>query len=81
MAGLFFAGTPIRNYDDARKSDTAWYAAFFHGMLDRGVYFAPSQFESLFLSATHSDDDIETTLSAASETFATLEQAGETVSR
>ncbi len=72
MAGLFFNDSPVHNYDDAKKSDTARYAAFFHGMLDRGVYFAPSQFECLFLSATHTQDDIETTLSAAAEVLGSI---------
>ena len=72
MAGFFFADAPVTNYDDARKSNTARYAAFFHGMLDRGVYFAPSQYECLFLSAVHTADDIATTLSAATDVFAIL---------
>ncbi len=69
MAGMFFTDAPVRNYDDAKTSDTARYAAFFHGMLERGIYFAPSQFECLFLSAAHTSDDIATTLSAAAEVF------------
>jgi len=72
MAGVFFNDKPVRNYDDARTSDTARYAAFFHGMLDRGVYFAPSQFEACFLSAAHTGEEIETTLTAAAEVFAAL---------
>ena len=51
MACLFFHEGPIRTYADAAQSDTARYAKFFHGMLDRGVYFAPSQFEACFTSA------------------------------
>ncbi len=81
MAGLFFTGSPVRNYDDAKKSDTARYAAFFHGMLDRGIYLAPSQFEALFLSAAHSGDDIETTLTAAAEVFGMLTAKEAPVSR
>lgn len=67
MAGLFFNDTPVHNYDDARTSNTNRYAAFFHGILDRGIYLAPSQFEALFLSSAHSEADIETTLAAAAE--------------
>jgi glutamate-1-semialdehyde 2,1-aminomutase len=69
MAGFFFNDQPVRNYDDARTSDTARYGRFFHHLLDRGVYFAPSQFEALFLSSAHSDDDIERTVAAAREAF------------
>jgi glutamate-1-semialdehyde 2,1-aminomutase len=46
------------------KSDTALYAKFFHGMLDRGIYLPPAQFESWFLSTALSDDDIERTIKA-----------------
>lgn len=67
MGGFFFNDAPVRNYEDARRSDTNRFGAFFNALLDRGVYFAPSQFESLFLSAVHTDDDIETTLAAVSE--------------
>ena len=81
MAGLFFTDAPVRNYDGAKKSDTARYAAFFHGMLERGVYFAPSQFESLFLSAAHSSDDIAMTLSAATEVFGSIAANEGAVSR
>jgi len=70
MGGFFFNDTPVHNYDQAKTSDTSAYATFFQGMLDRGVYFAPSQFEALFLSAAHSDEDIETTITAARDSFA-----------
>jgi len=72
MACLFFNQKPVRNYDDATASDTERYAAFFRGMLDRGVYFAPSQFEAAFMSAAHTDAEIDKTLEAARETFAEL---------
>jgi glutamate-1-semialdehyde 2,1-aminomutase len=61
---LFFAGEPVRNYDNARKSDTKKFAAFFQGMLRRGVLIAPSQFEAAFISAAHTDEDIERTSAA-----------------
>jgi glutamate-1-semialdehyde 2,1-aminomutase len=66
---LFFSTEPIRDYLGARKSDTARFGAFFHEMLDRGVFLPPSQFEALFLSAAHSDDDIDLTLAAARESL------------
>ncbi len=70
MAGFFFNETPVSNYDDARTSDTDRFRTFFHAMLDRGVYFAPSQFEACFLSTAHDDADLEHTIEAARESFA-----------
>jgi glutamate-1-semialdehyde 2,1-aminomutase len=69
MACMFFNENPVRNYDDATASDTKRYAAFFRGMLERGVYFAPSQFEAAFMSAAHTEADIDKTLDATRETF------------
>lgn len=69
MAGMFFQDALVSNYDDAKLSDTGAFGRFFTAMLDRGVFFAPSQFEALFLSAAHSDDDIERTIAAAAEAF------------
>jgi glutamate-1-semialdehyde 2,1-aminomutase len=62
---LFFTGEPVRDYAAAKKSDTARFAAFFREMLGRGILLPPSQFEALFVSAAHTEDDIERTLSAA----------------
>ena len=64
LGGFFFAERPVRNYVDAKTSDTARYGRFFHALLRRGVYVAPSQFETLFLSAAHGDDDLDSTLEA-----------------
>jgi glutamate-1-semialdehyde 2,1-aminomutase len=72
LAGLFFAAEPVRNFDDARASDTAAYARFFHGMLDRGVYFAPSAFEAMFPSLAHTDADIARTIELAADVAASL---------
>jgi glutamate-1-semialdehyde 2,1-aminomutase len=72
---LFFSAEPIRNYLGARKSDTARFGAFFREMLDRGVFLPPSQFEALFLSAAHSDDDIDLTLAAARESLKAIAAA------
>lgn len=69
MAGIFFTDRPVRNYDEARTSDTARYGRFFHGLLRRGVYLAPSQFEALFLSGAHTEGDIDATLKAMGEVF------------
>lgn len=72
MGCLFFQEGPVRSYDDAKKSDTARYAKFFWAMLDRGVYFAPSQFEACFMSAAHGDRHIDQTLDAAKQAMAAL---------
>lgn len=81
MAGMFFNDRPVGNFEDARTSNTGRYAAFFHEMLDRGVYFAPSQFEALFPSSAHTGGDIVTTLNAAAETLGALAEAESTVGR
>ncbi len=72
MAGIFFQEGPVLNYQDALKSDTKRYAKFFHSMLDRGVYFAPSQFEAYFGSTEHGESEIDQTLEAARAVFKTL---------
>jgi glutamate-1-semialdehyde 2,1-aminomutase len=63
----FFTSVPVRDYDSALTADTSAYAAFFAGMLERGVYPPPSQFEAWFLSAAHTDRHIRTTIAAARE--------------
>ena len=72
MFGLFFTESPIRNWEDAKLADTARFAAFHRGMLERGVYLAPSQFEAWFLSTAHGDEEIDATVAAAAETFCSL---------
>jgi glutamate-1-semialdehyde 2,1-aminomutase len=67
MATFFFQSGPVRNADDARRSDTALFGKFFHHLLERGVYFPPSQFEALFVSAVHSPADIDHTVQAIRE--------------
>jgi glutamate-1-semialdehyde 2,1-aminomutase len=61
----FFTSTPVRDYQSALAADTTAYATFFRGMLRRGIYPPPSQFEAWFLSAAHSDAHIEKTVAAA----------------
>ncbi len=63
----FFTDRPVRDYESALKSDTAAYGRFFQGMLTRGVYPPPSQFEGWFLSAAHTRRDIDRTIEAARE--------------
>ena len=61
MFCLFFTSGPVRNLDDAKKADLPRFARFFHALLDSGIYIAPSQFETGFLSAAHTEQDIEDT--------------------
>jgi len=63
----FFTPGPVTNYQTACTSDTALFGRFFAAMLERGIYLAPSQFEAWFLSAAHTDGDIDATIEAASE--------------
>lgn len=63
MWGFFFRETPARTFDEAKASDTALFKRFFHAARERGVYLAPSAFEAAFMSAAHSDADIDLTLS------------------
>jgi glutamate-1-semialdehyde 2,1-aminomutase len=72
MLGGFFTGHPVTDYAGAKKSDTARYANFFHGMLQNGVYVAPSQFEAMLLSTAHSTSHIRHTVSAARKVFKML---------
>ena len=68
----FFTSSPVVDLASAKRSDTARYARFFHGMLERGVFLAASQFEAAFVSLAHADDDIEAAAQAARETLKTL---------
>lgn len=65
----FFSRDEIENYSAAARSDTAPFSAFFRGMLERGVLLPPSQFEALFVSAAHTDADVDATIAAAREAF------------
>jgi glutamate-1-semialdehyde 2,1-aminomutase len=69
---LFFAPEPPRDYEQAKACDTDAYAAFCRGMLDRGIYLPPSQFEAWFPSLAHTDAHVERTVAAASEVLAEL---------
>jgi len=70
ILSCFFAPPPITNYRDVQACDPKAYAAFFASMLDAGVYLAPSPFEAMFVSAAHSDGDIDATIGAAEDAFA-----------
>jgi glutamate-1-semialdehyde 2,1-aminomutase len=71
FTGFFCAG-PVTDYASAKRADTSRYARYFHAMLERGVYLAPSQFEAGFISLAHSEDDIDATIKCAADAFATL---------
>lgn len=72
MFGMFFTGGPVHNYEDAKKADTAKFGRFHRGMLERGVYLAPSQYEAGFTSLAHTDADIDRTLAIAKEVLSNL---------
>jgi len=71
MFTSFFSPDPVTDWESAKKCDTARFAKFFHFLLERGVYIAPSQFEAGFVSAAHSEADIRATVAAAREFFQT----------
>jgi glutamate-1-semialdehyde 2,1-aminomutase len=75
MFTLFFTPNEVIDYASARKSDTAAFGCFFRALLERGLYFPPSQFEACFLSAAHSDKDIEVTIQAVTSAFQAWETA------
>ena len=69
MATLFLRDGAVRNFEDAKASDTERYGALFRHLLERGIYIAPSQFECLFVSLAHSDEDIDRTVEAVGDFF------------
>jgi glutamate-1-semialdehyde 2,1-aminomutase len=72
MFGFFFARDPVTDLKSAKASDTAFYARFFHAMIERRVYFAPSPFEAGFLSTAHTAAEVDTTLAAIDEALGSL---------
>ena len=72
MLTLFFTGETVVDWDTASRCDTRRYAQYFWGLIERGVYMPCSQFEAAFISTAHTDEDIEATVGAAREVFATL---------
>jgi glutamate-1-semialdehyde 2,1-aminomutase len=69
MATLFLVDGAVRSFADAQRADTERYGALFRHLLERGIYIAPSQFECLFVSLAHSDEDIDRTVEAVGEHF------------
>ncbi|MFZ2633602.1 MAG: glutamate-1-semialdehyde 2,1-aminomutase [Desulfosalsimonadaceae bacterium] len=72
MLGMFLTDRPVASFDDAKTADLVKFAGYYRKMLERGIYLAPSQFEALFVSAAHSDQDIDDTVVAAEEVFTSL---------
>jgi glutamate-1-semialdehyde 2,1-aminomutase len=70
MFTWFFNSGPVANWESASKSNTEAFGKFFRSMLDQGIYLPPSQYEAAFLSAAHTEEDVQKTMSAAKEAFA-----------
>jgi glutamate-1-semialdehyde 2,1-aminomutase len=69
MLTFFLQDGPVRNYEDAKKSDIERFGRFFHLLLERGIYFPPSQYEALFISAVHTPEELTATSKAIGEAF------------
>lgn len=74
MMTMFFQAGPVTNYTDAKASDTQLYGQFFRGMLQEGIYLAPSQFEAAFLGTAHGDEEVRLTLEAADRVLSKLNE-------
>ena len=72
LFSVFFTEHPVVDYESALKSDTGLYAKYFHYLLEHGIYTAPSQFEILFLSAAHTQEDLDETKRIMKEAAANL---------
>jgi len=72
MFGLYFAAKPPTSFAEVMQGDKETFNRFFHAMLDHGIYLAPSAFEAGFVSAAHTDADIDATIAAAREVFKAL---------
>ncbi|KAA6448724.1 glutamate-1-semialdehyde 2,1-aminomutase [Bacillus swezeyi] len=75
MIGFFFTNEPVINYDTAKQSDLNLFADYYKGMADEGVFLPPSQFEGLFLSTAHTEEDIEHTITAAERVFSQISRS------
>ena len=72
VATLFFTSGPVRNWQDAAACDTDAFARYFRGMLERGFLIAPSQYEALFVSTAHTEEEIDSFTAAAKEVLCNL---------
>jgi glutamate-1-semialdehyde 2,1-aminomutase len=73
MLTLFFNEGPVNDWDDANASNLERFAHWHAGLIGRGIYWPPSQFEAAFVSVAHTEDDVETTVAAASDALARTE--------
>ncbi|MGH7276469.1 MAG: glutamate-1-semialdehyde 2,1-aminomutase [Candidatus Rokuibacteriota bacterium] len=72
MLTAFFCASPVTDYASAKRADTTRYARYFHAMLERGVFLAPSQFEAAFVSLVHTEADVDAAVRACAEALALL---------
>jgi len=72
MLGLFFTDREVMNFEDAKTSDLKMFSDYYKGMLEEGIYLAPSQFEALFVSAAHDTTHIDKTIQAAEKVMHVL---------
>ncbi len=72
MFGLFFSNQQVSSFEQATNCNIEQFKGFFHGMLGQGIYLAPSAYEAGFVSAAHSEADLQKTIDAAAKVFVTL---------
>ena len=72
MFSVFFTDNPVKNYQDAKKSNLTMFTKYFQNMLNNGIYLAPSQFEAGFISSAHTQEDLDKTLNAARKSFKSI---------
>ena len=72
MFGLFFSDQQVTSFEQATQCNLEQFKTFFHGMLDEGIYLAPSAYEAGFVSSQHSDDDLQQTIDAAAKALKKL---------
>lgn len=74
MVGVFFTNQPVVNFDGAKQSNLDYFAQYYRAMIEEGIFLPPSQFEGLFLSTAHTDEDIEATIKAIRNAFSAIEK-------
>src|SRR5699024_4443169 len=74
MFGIFFSEEPVVNFETAQKSNLDYFSQYYRAMIEEGIYLPPSQFEGLFLSTAHTDEDIEKTVQAIDKAFSKIEK-------
>lgn len=77
MFGVFFTDVPVTNFEAAQKADTERFATYYRGMIEAGIFLPPSQFEGVFLSTAHTDNDIEETIQAVNKVFKEISEKDE----